>query len=156
MVLVGMGTQIVEVVRIRHLMDRHAEVFLDRVFTTGEQAYCRDRVRTAEHYAAVWAAKEATLRSLGTSWNRSIAWTDLEIDCTNPLHRGSYFTAALPHARECKALPASSSLWPTPAPTPPQQSWLFRGDHSRLDKQAGPRSVELRGPLWFMVPTRVN
>jgi len=115
MVLVGMGTQIVEVVRIRHLMDRHAEVFLDRVFTPGEQAYCRDRVRTAEHYAAVWAAKEATLRSLGTSWNRSIAWTDLEIDCTNPpaprvvLHGGiaararvqgaARFVVALAHTR---------------------------------------------------------
>lgn len=82
--LVGMGTRIVEVVRVRQLIDRHAEVFLDRVFTPREQEFCRERVRTPEHFAALWAAKEATLRSLGTTWNRTLAWTDLEIDCTTP------------------------------------------------------------------------
>ena len=82
MLLVGMGTQIVEVVRIRQLIDRHADRFLDRVFTPDEQAYCRDRVRTAEHFAARWAAKEATLRSLGTTWDRTIPWTDMAIDLT--------------------------------------------------------------------------
>jgi len=77
-----MGTQIVEVVRIRQLIDRHAEVFLDRVFTQAEQTQCRERLRTAEHFAAVWAAKEAGLRSLGTMWNRTMAWTDVELDCS--------------------------------------------------------------------------
>lgn len=77
--IVGMGTQIIECVRVRRLIERHGEVFLTRVYTPRELVFCRDRTHSTEHYASVWAAKEAVLRSLGTPWRKGIAWTDIEI-----------------------------------------------------------------------------
>ncbi len=79
MEIVGVGSQILEVARVRHLLERHADAFLARVFTADERAACGDRVHAAEHYAAVWAAKEATLRSLGLSWHRGISWADVAV-----------------------------------------------------------------------------
>ena len=82
--IVGLGTQVVECVRVRKLIDRHGEVFLTRVFTPREIAFCRDRTHPTEYYAAVWAAKEAVLRSLGTTWRKGIDWTDIEIAPDGP------------------------------------------------------------------------
>ena len=80
MEIVGVGSQILEVARVRLLLERHADAFLVRVFTAEERAACGDRVHAAEHYAAVWAAKEATLRSLGLSWHRGISWADMAVE----------------------------------------------------------------------------
>ena len=84
MEIVGVGSQILEVARVRHLLERHADAYLARVFTAAEQAHCGDRVHAAEHYAAVWAAKEAALRSLGLAWHRGLPWTDIEVDFGGP------------------------------------------------------------------------
>ena len=80
MEIVGVGSQILEVVRVRQLLERHADAFLARVFTAAEQAHCGGRVHAAEHFAAVWAAKEAALRSLGLHWHRAFPWTDLAVE----------------------------------------------------------------------------
>jgi holo-[acyl-carrier protein] synthase len=82
--IVGLGTQVVECVRVRKLIDRHGEAFLTRVFTPREIAFCRDRSHSTGHYAAVWAAKEAVLRSLGTTWRKGLDWTDIEIAADGP------------------------------------------------------------------------
>jgi holo-[acyl-carrier protein] synthase len=79
--LVGLGTQIVECTRVRKLIDRHGEAFLTQVYTKRELVYCRDRTHSTEYYAAVWAAKEAVFRSLGTKWRRGVSWLDVEIVC---------------------------------------------------------------------------
>jgi holo-[acyl-carrier protein] synthase len=79
--LVGIGTQIVECPRVRKLIDRHGEVFLTQVYTERELIYCRDRSHSTEYYAAIWAAKEAVFRSLGTKWKRGVCWQDVEIVC---------------------------------------------------------------------------
>jgi holo-[acyl-carrier protein] synthase len=80
MAIVGHGIDIVEIERIRRLIEEHGERFLDRVFTAGEQAYCRaNKKRCLEHYAGRFAAKEAVLKVLGTGWRGGIAWTDVEI-----------------------------------------------------------------------------
>jgi holo-[acyl-carrier protein] synthase len=81
----GIGTQIVECVRVRKLIDRHGEAFLAQVYTPREQLFCRDRRHATEHYAAIWAAKEAVFRSLGSTWRKGTAWTDIEIVCENPI-----------------------------------------------------------------------
>lgn len=83
--IAGLGTQIVDCLRVRKLIDRHGELFLGQVYTLAELAYIRDRRHSTEHYAAVWAAKEAVFRCLGTTWRRGIAWTDVEISCENLL-----------------------------------------------------------------------
>lgn len=79
MEIAGIGTQVVECVRVRRLIDRHEEAFLVRVYTPAELAFCRDRAKSTEHYAAVWAAKEAVFRSLGTTWRPGTAWTEIEV-----------------------------------------------------------------------------
>jgi len=54
--------------------------FAERVFTTAERAYCDSRgASSAQHYAARFAAKEATLKALNTGWRGGISWHDVEI-----------------------------------------------------------------------------
>ncbi len=79
--IAGIGTHVVECVRVAKLLGRHADAFLDLVYTPREQAFCRERTHTAEHYAAVWAAKQAVFRSLGTAWRRGTPWAEVEVIC---------------------------------------------------------------------------
>ncbi|HEY3788171.1 MAG TPA: holo-ACP synthase [Urbifossiella sp.] len=77
--IVGIGTQIVDCTRVRKLIDRHGETFLAQVYTEDEMRFCNSRTHVTEHFTAIWAAKEAVLRSLGTKWHRGMNWTDIEI-----------------------------------------------------------------------------
>lgn len=79
MQIVGLGTEIVECLRIGRMIERHGELFLQRVFTTQEIEYCSARNESIQHYSAYWAAKEAILKALGTGWVRGIRWKDVEI-----------------------------------------------------------------------------
>jgi holo-[acyl-carrier protein] synthase len=79
MEIVGLGTDIVECVRIRKMIEDHGEMFLRRVYTDREIRYCQSRRQSAEHFAGRWAAKEAVLKALGTGWRRGISWRDIEI-----------------------------------------------------------------------------
>lgn len=85
MEIAGLGTQIVDCLRVRRLMDKHADLFLEQVYTTREMVFCRDRKLSTEHYAAIWAAKEAVFRSLGTTWRKGMNWKDIELVCTAPM-----------------------------------------------------------------------
>lgn len=76
---VGIGTDIVECLRIAQMIERHGEEFLTRVYTPQEIDYCRRRKAATQHYAGRWAAKEAVLKTLGTGWAKGIAWTDIEV-----------------------------------------------------------------------------
>ncbi len=79
MTVIGIGTDIVECLRIAQMIERHGELFLTRVFTPREIEYCSARKATTQHYAGRWAAKEAILKALGTGWSRGIRWRDMEI-----------------------------------------------------------------------------
>jgi holo-[acyl-carrier protein] synthase len=78
--VVGLGIDIVEVARIRQLIERHGSRFLDRCFTLPEQKYASLSIRrSTEHLAARFAGKEAVLKALGTGLSGGICWTDIEI-----------------------------------------------------------------------------
>jgi holo-[acyl-carrier protein] synthase len=79
MEIVGIGTDIVECIRIGRLIEQHGELYLTRVFTAREISYCQERKRAMEHFAGRWAAKEAILKALGTGWQKGISWTDVEV-----------------------------------------------------------------------------
>lgn len=79
MEIVGIGTDIVECVRIGRMIEQHGELFLTRVFTDREIRYCQARKRAVEHFAGRWAAKEAIVKCLGSGWRKGLCWTDLEI-----------------------------------------------------------------------------
>ena len=79
MSVIGIGTDIVECLRIAQMIERHGELFLTRVYTPREIEYCSSRKAATQHYAGRWAAKEAVLKALGTGWSRGITWCDIEI-----------------------------------------------------------------------------
>ena len=78
--ILGIGTDIVECLRIGRMIERHGELFLTRVFTVRELRYCQRSKHATEHFAGRWAAKEAVLKCLGTGWSKGLCWTDIEID----------------------------------------------------------------------------
>jgi holo-[acyl-carrier protein] synthase len=75
----GIGTDIVECLRIAQMIERHGELFINRVYTTAEIEYCRSRKQATQHFAGRWAAKEAILKAIGTGWRRGISWRDMEV-----------------------------------------------------------------------------
>jgi holo-[acyl-carrier protein] synthase len=79
MTIIGIGTDIVECLRIRRMIDRHGELFLTRVYTDRELRYCQRSKHATEHFAGRWAAKEAVLKCLGTGWSKGLCWTDIEV-----------------------------------------------------------------------------
>lgn len=77
--IVGLGTDIVEVDRIQKMIADHGAHFLERVFTAGEIAHCQPRRESAPHYAGRWAAKEAVMKVLGTGFTNEVGWTEIEV-----------------------------------------------------------------------------
>ena len=77
--ILGIGTDIIECPRIGKMVENHGELFLRRVYTDREIRYCQSRKHAIEHFAGLWAAKEAILKALGTDWSRGVSWTDIEV-----------------------------------------------------------------------------
>ncbi|QOJ13824.1 MAG: holo-ACP synthase [Planctomycetia bacterium] len=76
--IVGHGVDIVVVSRVERLRERHGDVFMERVFTPAERAYCDSARGRAERLAGRFAAKEAVFKVLGSGWRGSMQWTDVE------------------------------------------------------------------------------
>ena len=77
--IIGLGTDIVDVERIARMIANHGDHFLARVFTKAEIAHCQPRRDPAPHYAGRWAAKEAVMKVLGTGFTNEVGWTDIEV-----------------------------------------------------------------------------
>jgi holo-[acyl-carrier protein] synthase len=77
--IIGIGTDIIECLRIAQMIERHGDLFINRVYTPYEIHYCQSRKQATQHYAGRWAAKEAILKALGTGWRKGISWRDIEI-----------------------------------------------------------------------------
>ena len=76
--MIGVGTDLIEIGRIRRSLDRYAG-FRDRCFTPAEQAYCESRPNPAQSYAGRFAGKEAVGKALGFGVARAFAWKEIEI-----------------------------------------------------------------------------
>jgi holo-[acyl-carrier protein] synthase len=77
-VIFGVGTDIIEVGRIQKMVAKGRK-YLDTIFTEKEIEYCETKARKSEHYAARFAAKEATLKALGVGWRDGFAFSDIEV-----------------------------------------------------------------------------
>ena len=77
--ILGIGTDIIEILRIGRMIEKHGELFLTRVFTEDEVRYCQRRKEFTQHFAGRWAAKEAVMKALGTGFIRGIRWQDIEV-----------------------------------------------------------------------------
>src|SRR5437879_12171408 len=75
----GIGVDLVNIPRMRDVIDRWQDRFLRRVFTEAEIAYCRARRDPVPHVAARFAAKEAGLKALGTGLQLGVRWRELEV-----------------------------------------------------------------------------
>ncbi len=77
--IVGSGTDLTEVVRIREAIGRYGDRFVRRIYTDREIAYVERKANRFERYAARFAAKEAGMKALGTGWRRGVHWKDFEV-----------------------------------------------------------------------------
>jgi holo-[acyl-carrier protein] synthase len=77
--IVGIGTDLTEVPRIRHSIARYGDRFLNRIYTARERAYASSKANAAERFAARFAAKEAGMKAIGSGWNRGVKWRDFEV-----------------------------------------------------------------------------
>lgn len=75
----GIGIDLVQIPRMRRVVERWQDRFLQRVFTEEELAYCRSRKDPIPHLAARFAAKEAGLKALGTGLRLGVRWRELEV-----------------------------------------------------------------------------
>jgi holo-[acyl-carrier protein] synthase len=77
--VIRVGTDLIEIARIRRSLERYNPAFRDRCFTKAEQAYCESRPNPAESYAGRFAGKEAVGKALGFGVARAFAWKEIEI-----------------------------------------------------------------------------
>src|SRR5205814_592647 len=70
--ILGIGSDIVDVRRIERAVNRHGERFLTRVFTAAERAKADRRARRMETFAKRFAAKEACAKALGTGFRAGV------------------------------------------------------------------------------------
>jgi holo-[acyl-carrier protein] synthase len=75
----GVGSEVIECLRVARMIERHGERFIHRVYTTAEVRYCNSRVQATQHFAGRWAAKEAVLRALGVRSRKGFDWRNIEV-----------------------------------------------------------------------------
>lgn len=78
-VIIGVGTDLAEVARIRRSIENYGDRFLNRIYTERERAYSSRRANAAERFAARFAAKEAGMKAIGTGLRHGITWKDFEV-----------------------------------------------------------------------------
>jgi holo-[acyl-carrier protein] synthase len=75
----GIGIDIEEIARFEELTGKWGRRFEEKVFTAEEIAYCTQKTRPAQHFAARFAAKEAFAKAIGTGWTGAFRWNDVEV-----------------------------------------------------------------------------
>ncbi len=77
--VLGLGSDIIDIRRIERTLERFGERFLDRIFTETERRKSEGRAGRVASYAKRFAAKEACAKALGTGFRRGVYWRDLGV-----------------------------------------------------------------------------
>ena len=77
--ILGMGTDIVEVFRMKDAINKWGDNFLGKIFTPREIKYANSRRFYHQHFAARFAAKEAVVKAFGEPKKFPIKWTEIEV-----------------------------------------------------------------------------
>jgi holo-[acyl-carrier protein] synthase len=77
--IIGLGSDLIDIRRIEQVIERYGDRFLDRVFTATERRKCERRANRAASYARRFAAKEACAKALGTGFRCGVFWRDLGV-----------------------------------------------------------------------------
>lgn len=77
--ILGIGSDLVDIRRIEQTLARHGERFVDRIFTETERARAERRADRIATYAKRFAAKEACAKALGTGFRRGVFFRDMGV-----------------------------------------------------------------------------
>lgn len=77
--ILGIGTDIIEVSRIQASHEKFGDRFLNRILLPNEIAYCLSHKSPAPFLAARFAAKEAISKAFGTGIGAQLSWQDMEV-----------------------------------------------------------------------------
>ncbi|MEL6365139.1 MAG: holo-ACP synthase [Pseudomonadota bacterium] len=77
--IIGIGSDLIDIRRIEKTLERFGERFTNRVFTEIERAKSDRRKERAASYAKRFAAKEACAKALGTGLNQGVFWRDMGV-----------------------------------------------------------------------------
>ena len=77
--IIGLGSDMVDVRRIARSIERYGERFLNRIYTPVERAKAEGRANRVETYAKRFAAKEACSKALGTGFRSGVFWRDMGV-----------------------------------------------------------------------------
>jgi holo-[acyl-carrier protein] synthase len=77
--ILGVGSDLVDVRRIERVIARHGDRFILRIFTELERAKADRRATRIETYAKRFAAKEACAKALGTGLRAGVFWRDMGV-----------------------------------------------------------------------------
>lgn len=77
--ILGIGSDLVDIRRIEKVIARHGERFIGRIFTDIERAKAERRATRIETYAKRFAAKEACSKALGTGFRRGVFFKDMGV-----------------------------------------------------------------------------
>jgi holo-[acyl-carrier protein] synthase len=77
--IIGLGSDLIDIRRIEKTIARHGERFLGRIFTPLERAKSDKRAQRAASYAKRFAAKEACSKALGTGLRKGVFWRDMGV-----------------------------------------------------------------------------
>ncbi|MCO4054152.1 MAG: holo-ACP synthase [Bosea sp.] len=77
--ILGVGSDLIDIRRIERSLERFGERFTMRIFTGGERARSERKATRAASYAKRFAAKEACAKALGTGLSQGVFWRDMEV-----------------------------------------------------------------------------
>ncbi|MDE2184726.1 MAG: holo-ACP synthase [Alphaproteobacteria bacterium] len=77
--ILGLGSDLIDIRRVQESIDRFGERFLNRIFTDVERAKSDRRANRAASYAKRFAAKEACSKALGTGLRAGVFWRDMGV-----------------------------------------------------------------------------
>ncbi len=75
----GIGIDIIDIKRIKRMIEQFGDRFFERILTEKEIAYCKSFSKPDLHFAGRFAAKEAYSKSIGTGISKNFGWRDIEI-----------------------------------------------------------------------------
>ena len=77
--IIGIGTDLVDIRRIEQTISRHGERFITRIYTEVERARAERKANRIDTYAKRFAAKEACAKALGTGLRKGVYWRDMGV-----------------------------------------------------------------------------
>jgi holo-[acyl-carrier protein] synthase len=77
--ILGLGSDLIDIRRVEKSIERFGDRFLERIFTDVERAKSDKRNQRAASYAKRFAAKEACSKALGTGLRKGVFWRDMGV-----------------------------------------------------------------------------